>query len=280
MKPVKTIKIKPIKMHFNLDTDKDKVPDWKDCRPFNPFKQHVRPSKTTKKRLEKLPIYFVSHEATPYQLALGRKFYTTQDKKVPKSVQQTRQRFYSAIKKRPDALGEIERAKPHSIVFTKRGVERHSKTGKKSSELGYAKTLIDFDTDEEKEVAVVRASTGGRGQKYTQSDIEDVAGTIHHELEHVKQKRRWKDKPKLQKKMAKGRYEKRREEVLAREAEEKAQMKRYNYMSMPYEFSPLYEEKKEDWEAYAKEYPDEDKYYKRKQKKFFEGYQKMMEDIE
>jgi len=36
-KKIKTIDFKPV--HFKLDTDKDKVPDWKDCQPFNPFKQ-------------------------------------------------------------------------------------------------------------------------------------------------------------------------------------------------------------------------------------------------
>jgi len=30
--------------HFNLDTDNDLVPDWRDCRPFNPRKQHAGPS--------------------------------------------------------------------------------------------------------------------------------------------------------------------------------------------------------------------------------------------
>jgi len=32
---------KPIKMHFGFDTDRDGVKDHRDCRPFNPRKQHV-----------------------------------------------------------------------------------------------------------------------------------------------------------------------------------------------------------------------------------------------
>jgi hypothetical protein len=37
---MKIIKIKPIKLRFNFDTDKDKVLDFRDCKPFNPKKQH------------------------------------------------------------------------------------------------------------------------------------------------------------------------------------------------------------------------------------------------
>ena len=38
---IKPIKVKPMKLHLPLDTDNDKVPDYKDCRPFNPRKQHL-----------------------------------------------------------------------------------------------------------------------------------------------------------------------------------------------------------------------------------------------
>ena len=36
---VKPLKIKPIRFQLPLDSDRDKVPDYKDCQPFNPKKQ-------------------------------------------------------------------------------------------------------------------------------------------------------------------------------------------------------------------------------------------------
>jgi len=36
---LKPMKFKPMNIHFNLDLDRDRVPDWKDCQPFNPYKQ-------------------------------------------------------------------------------------------------------------------------------------------------------------------------------------------------------------------------------------------------
>ena len=48
-------KVKPIRLHFNLDSDRDNVPDWKDCMPFNSRYHTI--SKTKREQLEKIPIY-------------------------------------------------------------------------------------------------------------------------------------------------------------------------------------------------------------------------------
>jgi len=260
------------------DQDGDFWPNWKDCRPKNPKLQHVRPSQTTRKRLEKLPIFFVSGEPeigkTRYY-GVDRKTYTAKGvkktKKVPKEIKKTQQRFYSVIKKRPEVVGEIERKKPGMIIIS-------SRTGEK--ERGYATPTDELEIEDKqkgKGIVAVKLSSD-RGKPYRREAIEDSAGTFIHELEHVRQQKAWKGKPKLQKKMKKGRYTKRKEEVLARKAEEKAEKKRYEHQSYPYEFSPKYEKTKERFKKEATS--AEKQYYKRKQKTFFKGYRRMMDEEE
>ena len=230
---MKRTKVIPIKwIDEGHDTDRDGVPNYRDCNILNPFEHRgVRPSKTTMKRLEKLPITFVTGRATQKELLAQRKKYTVKSKKVPKEISKTRQRFYSVIKKRPEVVGAIEKIKPEEIVFTSRGGEVES---------GY------FDPDYEvktetgewvpKELLAIRLSAE-RGHPYRRGYIDATgkilrysdyaSGTILHELEHKRQEEKWKKRPKLKQKMIKGRYQKQQAETLAYQAEEKAYRKRY-----------------------------------------------------
>lgn len=208
----------PYKNWRFIDFDRDGTPNWKDCKPLNPFLQHVRPSQTMKARLESLPIYFTTSRATEEGIERGRfKVYHISNKTMPKVAEKARQRFYSMIKKRPDVVGEIERKSPGTIVFTIRGGEAEGYTGEYAAGTG---------------LVVVRLSTGARGIPYRRYDIEESAGTVIHELEHRRQEEAWKGKPKLQARMMKtvdrGEWEA-REEEMAREVEERAQRKRYKY---------------------------------------------------
>ena len=80
-----------------------------------------------------------------------------------------------------------------------------SRTGEK--ERGYAMATDELEIEDKqkgKGIVAVKLSSD-RGIPYRQNAIEDSAGTFVHELEHVRQQKAWKGKPKLQKKMKKGR---------------------------------------------------------------------------
>lgn len=237
------------------DSDNDGVYDVFDCDPHNPRRHGIQPSQTMKKRLSELPIFFVStkrQEGTvggrPITLYTLEKERVTMKregsqvevvKRVPKKVYEAQRRFLSAVKKRPEIVGEIEKTRPSKVVVT---------TFRTEEEAGYAvpeeeRTGRIIGRKGEQHGIVVHAG-GSPGSRYDYFEREELAGTVIHEAEHVKQFQRWKSKPKLQSRMAKGRYEKRPQEIQARRAEARAERKRY---------SGVTEKKaKEFWQGYRR----------------------------
>jgi len=72
MMKIKPIKIMPINFHLGLDTDKDNVIDWRDCRPFDRKKHTI--SKMKKEQLREAPIFL-----TDMPLEISKKGYLSFD---------------------------------------------------------------------------------------------------------------------------------------------------------------------------------------------------------
>lgn len=137
---VKPIKINPIRVHFNLDIDGDKVKDKDDCDPFNRKRQHI--SKTMEERLKKLPIYVSPKSIFEMQREKGedlekmeaegksipliegfvpnipaRPLPHIMSKEAKEQAPKARQMFLSSIKKYPGVVGQMEKIQPKKVII-------------------------------------------------------------------------------------------------------------------------------------------------------------------
>lgn len=122
MKRLKLIPIKSNHLHFNLDTDRDGFPDYKDCRPFNPRMHSIEPSETTKKRLQKIPLHItdepiVQSSDDRYAVSIPESYHIL-SKQAKQMAPKARTQILSTIKKYPGVVGELERRKPKNVFFT------------------------------------------------------------------------------------------------------------------------------------------------------------------
>lgn len=142
----------------SYDTDKDGVPDYKDCRPFNPLLQHVKPNILMAKRINALPLYVSSKAHSKEYHVLSRKAKT-----VPKA----RIELLSTLKEYPSLIGDIERApKP------KKYVHRHSQRSHLPGRLRlrYQGSMFDPETRED----VIASMPSDLYEKRTQELEEEL----------------------------------------------------------------------------------------------------------
>lgn len=118
--------VRPIKIHFGFDTDRDGVKDRFDCRPFDPQKQHVTPNKMMMEEIKKLPIYVTDASLQEFEKYLDypRPYrevsqYHVLSRDAKQKAPVMRRAVLSIIKRYPNVIGLIKQRKPEYILFTK-----------------------------------------------------------------------------------------------------------------------------------------------------------------
>ena len=214
----------PIKPMRNIwineghDTDLDGVPNYRDCQPFNPKRQHI--SKTMKKRLIEFPIWI-----TDKPLIFGEEpdvSYPIESKKARRYAPKARKMVRGMIKKYPSVVGEIERTKPVSVTFSSVPVEKKEAVGWEYKGHVYARPIgpsileslseaekilkeeIPFfdELPLQKKKALMKELKRGYPKILKESEmpeleketIRELARTFFHELTHAKQYQKVGDK--------------------------------------------------------------------------------------
>lgn len=207
-----------------VDSDRDKVPDWKDCKPLNPKFQHI--SKTMRERVYQQPIYMKSTEEEEGMYHIGYEG-------MPKSLKKERQKVLSIMSQRPDIIGEIERKKPKTVAFVRGGMAQ--------DELGYEqKGHVRVRTTLPKSKGLHHEKEVFEEAGYRTPEAQVIGTATIHELEHVRQRKSYHGK--RYKKLFKGRYSQQKGERMAQHKEAIMGRKRYKY--------PTQEEYEEDVESF------------------------------
>lgn len=213
---IKPIRINPIRIHFNFDTDRDNVKDRDDCEWWNPKKQHITPNQATRERLKKVPIYvtdepvYQRRKEDLYRIeseAPGsfKGVHHISSPEAKKYAPTTTREVYGMIKEYPSVLGEIERTKPKQIIYSTAipptdtvGLEYKKRIIVRSPniysgsleeiELPEKKSEFEREYTREKYVRQLPFEKDTDKQLF-EKERRSLADTTFHELEHVKQER-------------------------------------------------------------------------------------------
>jgi len=170
-------KVEPI--HFNLDTDRDNVLDYKDCRPFNPKKQHV--TGNMKRRIRELDINVCdNYEGFIYHILSNE---------AKKYAPISREHLLAVFNKYPGILSKIEKLdkkKPITLIHTKVKLEPYDSIGysEKSDNEPYNKIV----TTSQLPKMVEELINEYEEEIQRRIRIDTTANTLYHELRHIEQK--------------------------------------------------------------------------------------------
>jgi len=172
----KIIKLKPIKINFNFDIDRDGVVDRKDCRPFNPFKQHV--SNTTMNRIKSLKLGIISEDEIqePIPFSKAKKY-------APRGYRE----IISLFKTYPNLLGKAERLTKtgeFAIFYDANKVPAGQPLGRQTNHMIYVRKRYQYY---EKPPKTVEYRDDEEYKKLLRSE---TASSMFHEMKHEDQERR------------------------------------------------------------------------------------------
>lgn len=154
-------KIKMIPIRFDFDTDKDGVKDFRDCRPFNPKKQHTRPSRTMRKRLKAIPLFVTDKPP----LEDNKIEHITETKKFAPKAQKE---MYGIIKRYPSVVGEIEREKPEAVIYSSSPHMRETKLPGRGTFVALGETMPTGKRSKKAYIVVTPMKPS-----YTEAEIEE-----------------------------------------------------------------------------------------------------------
>ena len=165
-------------MHFNLDLDRDKVLDHKDCRPFNPRKQHV--GNPMKERLKNIPLY-ITDKSYSHRMSYNKEkgVVHIMDPKAKKIAPNAYEEVWHIINKYPSVVSDIEKSDPRKVLYSSQLAELSydDSINPESYERG------GFASDR---FALIKRRAG----KSTQYVDAPETRTFHHEMKHIEQEKR------------------------------------------------------------------------------------------
>jgi len=106
-----------VDMFASMDTDRDRVPDYRDCEPYNPKKHGIKPSKTMRERLKRLPIRVSDKGTLLTDISMPIDPVHILDPRARREHPKATTAALSTIKKHPGIVGQMEKTDPSGVTF-------------------------------------------------------------------------------------------------------------------------------------------------------------------